>query len=82
MLGAALLLVAGSSSPRILTTRFDDLTLHDVYLPHFKRVLDAGVASIMSAYNKVNGKYCGHNAELLTSILRDEWSFEGFVHSD
>lgn len=62
--------------------RVDDRTLREVYLPHFKRALDAGVASVMSAYNKMNGEYCGQNRELLTDILRGEWGFEGWVHSD
>ncbi len=57
-------------------------TMHEVYLPHFKKVVDSGVASIMSAYNRVNGTYCGENKELLTDILRDQWGFEGFVVSD
>lgn len=56
--------------------------LHEVYLPHFKTVLDAGIASVMSAYNLLNGEYCGQNHALLTGILRDEWGFTGFVHSD
>jgi beta-glucosidase len=56
--------------------------LHEVYLPHFKRVVDEGVASVMSAYNSLNGEWCGENRELLTTILRDEWGFEGFVISD
>ncbi len=56
--------------------------LREVYLPHFKRILDAGCASVMSAYNKMNGEYCGQHRELLTDILRHEWGFEGFVHSD
>lgn len=60
----------------------DARALHEVYLPHFKRVLDAGCASVMSAYNKVNGEYCGQNRTLLTDILRGLWRFEGFVHSD
>lgn len=62
--------------------RVDDRTLREVYLAHFKRILDAGCASVMSAYNKLNGEYCGQNRELLTDILRHEWGFDGFVHSD
>jgi beta-glucosidase len=60
----------------------DEAALHDVYLPHFKRIVDEGVAVVMSAYNSVNGEWCGDNRELLTDILRDEWGFEGFVISD
>jgi beta-glucosidase len=56
--------------------------LHEVYLPHFKTILDSGVMSVMSAYNKLNGEYCGQNRYLLTDILRGEWGFRGFVHSD
>ena len=55
---------------------------HEVYLPHFKRVVDEGVASVMSAYNSVNGEWCGQNAELLTGILKQKWGFEGFVLTD
>ena len=57
-------------------------TLREVYLPHFKACVDAGVGSIMSAYNKVNGHYCGENKHLLTDILKKDWGFEGFVVSD
>ena len=62
--------------------RIDERTLHEVYLPHFKQCVDAGIASVMSAYNKVNGEYCGQDRVLLTDILRGEWGFTGFVHSD
>jgi len=62
--------------------KVDERTLHEIYLPHFKRALDAGVATVMSAYNKLNGEYCGQNRHLLTDILRGEWGFAGFVHSD
>ena len=62
--------------------KIGERALHEVYLPHFKRALDAGCTTVMSAYNKMNGTYCGENAVLLTDILRDEWGFEGFVHSD
>lgn len=60
----------------------DERALHEVYLPHFKRVVDEGVACVMSAYNSFNGEWCGQNRQLLTDILRDEWGFEGFVISD
>ena len=60
----------------------DERTLHEVYLPHFKRIIDEGVACVMSAYNSVNGDFCGDNEALLTDILRDEWDFDGFVVSD
>lgn len=60
----------------------DDVTLHEIYLPHFKRIVDEGVASVMSAYNSLNGDWCGQNHQLLTDVLRKEWGFEGFVISD
>jgi len=56
--------------------------LDDVYLPHFRRVVDEGVAAVMSAYNSVNGAWCGENRALLTEILRERWRFDGFTVSD
>ena len=41
----------------------DERALHEVYLPHFRAVVDAGVASVMSAYNSVNGEWCGQNRD-------------------
>ena len=60
----------------------DPRALHEVYLPHFKRVVEEGVASVMSAYNGLNGEWCGQNRELLTGILKGRWGFEGFVVTD
>jgi beta-glucosidase len=60
----------------------DERALHEVYLPHFERVAAEGVASVMSAYNSVNGEWCGQHRHLLTDILRDEWGWDGFVVSD
>lgn len=60
----------------------DDDVLHEVYLPHFRRVVDGGVASVMSSYNMVNGEWAGQNKVLLTDILRKTWGFDGFVVSD
>ncbi len=56
--------------------------LHEVYLPHFRRCVEAGAACVMSAYNSVNGDWCGHNHHLLTGILKERWGFEGFVITD
>jgi len=60
----------------------DERTLREIYLPHFKKCVDAGVAGVMSAYNKVNGLLCGHNGRLLREILKGDWGFKGFVVSD
>jgi beta-glucosidase len=60
----------------------DDTALHELYLRQFKRVVDEGVAAVMSAYNSVNGDWCGENHSLLTDILRSTWGFDGFVISD
>lgn len=67
---------------QVVDVKADDRTLHEVYLPHFKRVIDAGVASVMSAYNSVNGEWAGQNRELLTGILKEMWGFDGFVVTD
>ncbi|HET9912032.1 MAG TPA: glycoside hydrolase family 3 C-terminal domain-containing protein [Anaerolineales bacterium] len=56
--------------------------LHEIYLRHFKRAVEEGVASIMSAYNSVNGEWCGQNYGLLTEILKKQWGFQGFVMTD
>jgi beta-glucosidase len=60
----------------------DDTALHEVYLPHFRRIVEEGVACVMSAYNSVNGDWAGDSYSLLTEVLRDEWGFEGYVISD
>ena len=60
----------------------DERTLREVYLPHFKHCIKEGCATIMTAYNKLRGDFCSHNKYLLRDILKDEWGFEGFVHSD
>ena len=62
--------------------KVDERTLHEVYLPHFKRIVDEGVACVMTAYNSVNGEWCSQNEVLLAEILRREWGFAGFVISD
>ncbi len=65
-----------------INVKVDERTLREIYLWHFKKCVDAGVASVMNAYNKVNGFYCGHNRHLLKEILKEEWGFKGFVITD
>lgn len=65
-----------------VSVKIDERTLREVYLPHFKTCIDAGAAIVMSAYNRVNGIYCGENSHLLKDILKGEWGFNGFVISD
>lgn len=60
----------------------DQTTMREDYLPHFKRAMEAGAASVMCAYNQVNGDWASDSENLLTEILRDEWGFDGFVISD
>ena len=60
----------------------DKRTEREVYLPHFKKAIEAGAASVMSAYNRYDGTYCGHNDYLLNQVLKGEWDFDGFVISD
>ncbi len=57
-------------------------TLRDVHLPPFKAALDAGALTVMSAFNDINGVPASAHDELLTSVLRGEWGFPGFVVSD
>jgi beta-glucosidase len=62
--------------------KVDDAALHEVYLPHFRQLVEGGVSSVMSSYNSVRGEFAGQNYELLTEILREQWKFDGFVLSD
>jgi len=65
-----------------VNVKISERTLREVYLPHFKKCVDEGCASIMSSYNKVNGEFASHSYHLLTEILREDWGFQGIVISD
>lgn len=61
----------------------DERTLHESYLLPFEMaVKDGDVASVMCAYNSVNSSFSCENPYLLTTVLRDQWGFEGYVQSD
>jgi beta-glucosidase len=63
-------------------TEISERTMREVYLPPFKAAVDAGVASIMSAFNDIAGVPASGNAWLTDSVLRGEWKYNGFVVSD
>jgi beta-glucosidase len=64
------------------TVDISEQTLRDVYLPPFKAALDAGAGTFMASFNEINGVPSSGSHFLLTTILRDEWGFDGFVVSD
>ncbi len=72
----------GYDSPRE-NTYIDDQTLHEVYVAPFDAaVRQADVSSIMCSYNMLNGIFACGNKSTLTTILRDQIGFKGFVTSD
>ncbi len=64
------------------TTDMSERTLREVYLPPFKAAVDAGVQSLMSAFNEIGGVPASGSHRLFTDLLRDEWGFDGLVVSD
>jgi beta-glucosidase len=64
------------------TTDVSERTLREVYFPPFKAAVDAGVGTLMSAFNDLNGVPASANHFTLTEVLRGEWKFDGFVVSD
>jgi beta-glucosidase len=64
------------------TVDISERTLREIYLPPFRSAVNAGVATIMSAFNDLDGIPASANYHTLTEILKDEWKFKGFVISD
>jgi beta-glucosidase len=56
--------------------------LQELYLPQFRDCVEAGALAVMSAYNSVNGAWCGQHPHLLGEILKERWGFRGFVLTD
>jgi beta-glucosidase len=64
------------------STEISEHTLREFYLPPFHAAVNAGTATLMSAFNSLNGVPASANPFTLTQILRKEWGFQGFVVSD
>ncbi len=64
------------------TTYIPEQLLREVYLPPFKAAVDAGVATVMTAFNDLNGIPASGNEFTVRNILKGEWGFKGFVVSD
>jgi beta-glucosidase len=64
------------------SSEIGEAALRELYLAPFEAAAGAGAWSIMAAYNKLNGEYAAEHRWLLTTLLRDEWAWDGVVVSD
>ena len=64
------------------TVDMSERQLREVYLPPFRAAVEAGAATLMAAFNTINGVPASANEFTLTRVLRREWGFRGFVVSD
>ena len=63
-------------------TDLSERTLREVFFPPFRKGVEAGAMSLMTAHNELNGIPCHSNEWLMEDVLRGEWDFKGFVVSD
>ena len=77
--------VANNQEKRRMTNSSDadERTLREIYLASFEGAIKkAKPWTVMSSYNRINGKFVGDSKEYLTDVLRKEWGFDGYVVSD
>ena len=66
-----------------INVNVSERALREIYFPAFEAaVKEAGVASVMSSYNGINGKHVTDNPYILTTVLKQQWGFDGVVISD
>ena len=66
-----------------VSSDIDERTLHEIYLPAFRAaVKEAGVGSVMAAYNLINNVHASEHKYLTIDVLRKKWGFEGILVSD
>ena len=63
-------------------SRMSERALREIYLTPFKMAVDAGVSTVMTSYNFLNGTETAEHTELLRGILRGEWGFDGLITTD
>ncbi|MEO8149003.1 MAG: beta-glucosidase BglX, partial [Bacteroidia bacterium] len=64
------------------TVDMSEVKMYNDYLPPYKAAVDAGVSTVMSSFNEINGIPSSANKWLMTDLLRKEWGFKGFVATD
>ncbi|WP_339895037.1 beta-glucosidase BglX [uncultured Algibacter sp.] len=64
------------------TVDMSRIRMYNEYLPPYRAAIDAGVGSVMAAFNEIDGVPATGNKWLLTDLLRTDWGFNGFVVSD
>jgi beta-glucosidase len=76
--------VANNSDHRRRTSDsvVDERTLHEIYLPAFKAGIAAGAMAVMTAYNLLNGEWCGQSRAVITDLLRRQLGFKWLVMTD
>lgn len=66
-----------------VSSNLDERTLHEIYLPAFKRCVEEGeVATVMASYNLINGVHASQHDYLSNKVLKGDWKFNGFIMSD
>ena len=66
-----------------IDSRIDEKTLRELYMVPFEAaVKEAGVLSVMTSYNRINGPWAADSVEMIHDVLRGEWGFDGLVMSD
>ncbi|MCB0996685.1 MAG: glycoside hydrolase family 3 protein, partial [Acidimicrobiales bacterium] len=66
-----------------ISSDIDQRALRELYLRPFElAVTEGGVLAVMTAYNRLNGRFCAEDRWLLTDVLRGEWGFDGIVMTD
>lgn len=64
------------------TVDMSEVRMFNEYLPPYKAAVDAGVATVMSSFNEINGVPATGNKWLMTDLLRKQWGFKGFICTD